>query len=264
MSSIKKSDNIIVKKLNGDTEKYNPKKLRKSLKEAGADKEVINNILKKVEGILYNGIETRKLFRFIHEELDKQRPQAGLKYNLKRAMFDMRVHGGFTFEKFIGRVLEKQGYKIEMNPLLKGAHVTHEIDIFAEKDNEKLMIEVKHHKKPGIIEPIQTALYVYARFLELKDKFTQPMLVTNTKFSNQVIKYSKGVGIKLMGWKYPRDNSLEENIEKYKLYPVTILNLSKTQIRRYLQEGILTLQELKEQKKVSKKTREQINTLLNE
>lgn len=253
---------ILVEKMNGEMEPYNPDKLRKSLKKVGADGEIIDKILRKVEGILHEGIKTKKLFHFVHKELDKTRPAASLKYNLKKAMIDMRIKGGFVFEKFIGRILEEQGYKIKMNPVIKGKHVTHEIDVAANKGDEKLMVEVKHHLNPHEGESIQTALYVYARFLEIEDKFTKPMLVTNTKFSGQVKKYSKGVGIRLMGWKYPYKDSIEDNIAKYKLYPITCLNLSEKETRKYLEKNILTVQELKEQKGISGKIRKKIDAVL--
>jgi len=262
----KKQKRISVEKINGEFEKYNPDKLRSSLKNVGADEATISNILKKTEKILYDGIKTKKLFSFIHNELDKTKPSSGLKYNLRKAIFELRIHGGFVFEKFVGRVLEKKGYDIKMNQIIKGKNVTHEIDVSATKPisgkNEKLMVEVKHHQKKGITESIQTALYVYARFLEVKEFYTRPMLVTNTKFSNQVIKYSKGQGIRLMGWKYPNKDSLEKNIEKYHLYPITILGLSKEQTRKYLNKGIITIKELKEQKSISKKTKEKIEKLI--
>ena len=85
------------------------------------------------------------------------------------------------------------------------------------------MVECKHHLQPWNGCHIQTALYVWARFLEVKKNFTQPMLVTNTTFTEAIIKYARGVGLRLMGWKYPKGDSLEENIERYKLYPVTLL-----------------------------------------
>lgn len=85
------------------------------------------------------------------------------------------------------------------------------------------MVECKHHIQPWNGCHIQTALYVWARFLEVKKNFTQPMLVTNTVFSESIIRYARGIGLRLMGWKYPKGDSLEENIERYKLYPVTLL-----------------------------------------
>ena len=59
---------IYVKKLDGTSQKYDDNKLRRSLEDSGADKETIDKILKKVEKKLYNGIETRKLFKFVFRE----------------------------------------------------------------------------------------------------------------------------------------------------------------------------------------------------
>lgn len=257
-----KQKEILVEKMDGTQEPYDSEKLRKSLKRVGADKKVIDEILEKVNSILHDGIKTKKLFRFVHKELDKTRPAAGLKYNLKRAMIDMRIHGGFVFEKFIGKVLEKQGYKIKMNPIVKGEFITHEIDVAADKEDEKLLVEVKHHMRPWEGVSIQTALYVYARFLETKKTFNRPMLVTNTKFSGQVIRYSKGVGIRLMGWKYPYKNSLEDNIAKYNLYPITCLKLPREQTEEWLKRNVLTLQQLRQQKGISEDIMKKIDAVL--
>lgn len=256
---------IMVVKMDGEKEPYDSKKLSRSLRRSGADNETIDNILEKVEKKkLHDGIKTKELFSFIHKELDKTRPGVSLKYDLKQAMAEMRIHGGYTFEKFVGLLMKKLGYGVKVNPIIKGKHVTHEIDVSAEKGKEKLMVEVKHRVKSGERESIQTALYVYARYLELEDKFTKPMLVTNAKFSNQVKKYAKGVGLELMGWRYPAKNSLEDNIARYKIYPITALSMSEKQKKEYLEEGILTIQQLKEKKKISSKTLRQINAILEE
>ena len=253
---------IFVEKMNGEKEPYDPDKLRKSLGNVGADDETAGRIMQKVGNILYNGIKTKELFRFIHKELRKSEPGPGLRYNLKRAMMELEINGGFVFEKFVGKLLEKQGYSIKMNQIVKGENVTHEIDVSAAKGKESLMVEVKHHDREGIGESIQTALYVYARFLEVRKKYTKPMLVTNTKFSDQSIEYSRGVGIRLMGWKYPYGDSLEENITKYGLYPITLLALPKEEKVRFMERNILTLPELAAQKSISENTKKQIEAVL--
>ncbi|MBU90072.1 hypothetical protein CMO94_00910 [Candidatus Woesearchaeota archaeon] len=146
---------------------------------------------------------------------------------------------------FVSILLKKQGYSIKLNRIIKGEYIRHEIDISAIKGKERIMVECKHHAKPWLGTSIQTALYVYARFLDVKKLFTVPMLVTNTKFSPQVITYSKGIGLELMGWKIPKDNSLECNIEKYKLYPVTMLSsLDKKKISELLRLNIILISEL--------------------
>ena len=177
-------------------------------------------------------------------------------------MIDLRIHGGYTYEKFMAKILEKQGYKVELNKIAKGKFITHEVDITAKKGKETLMVEAKHHNKPWLGESIQTALYVQARFLDLNKKFTKPMLVTNTKFSHQVRKYSKGVGMKLMGWKYPKNDSLEKNIEKYGLYPISVLELNKKLLDSYLKKDIITIDQLIKTN-ISQKLKDRIKLILN-
>ena len=236
---------IYVRKMDGRTELYNPFKLKRSLRKAGAGKETIRLIMSEVEKILHNGIETKELFNFIFRELNEREKESATKYNLKNAIIDLRLEGGYVFEKFMGRVFEKKGYNVKLNQLMKGKLITHEIDVSAFKGSEKLMVECKHHSKPWLGTRVDTALYVYARFLDLKDSFNKAALVTNTKFSSQVIRYGRGVGMKLMGWNYPKGDSLQENIEKFKLYPITILNLPKTEINDYIARNILTVEELR-------------------
>jgi hypothetical protein len=82
-----------------------------------------------------------------------------------------------------------------------------------------------------------------------------PMLVTNTRFSSQVVTYSKGIGLKLMGWKCPKDDSLEYYIEKFKIYPVTMLSiLDRKKIFELLRLNILLISDLSsmDAKKISR------------
>jgi len=62
---------INVKKLDGRIERYNEFKLRRSLSNSGADEETSNKIMAKVDKILYDGIETKKLFKFVFNEFKK-------------------------------------------------------------------------------------------------------------------------------------------------------------------------------------------------
>ena len=234
---------IYVKKLKGTLQKYNPNKLVISLEKSGADKETIDRIMNKVDGILYDGIETKKLFRFVIKELKKNQPYVASKYNLKNSILRLGIEGSH-FERYVSFILKKLGYSTKLNCIVKGKYINHEIDIIATNE-KKVMVECKHHIRPWIGCNIQTALYVYARFLDVKKKFNCPMLVTNTRFSRQVIAYSNGVNMKLMGWKYPNGDSLEYNIEKFKLYPITMLNLiNKKKVNILLSSNILLISEL--------------------
>ncbi len=235
---------VYVKKLDGRTEKYNPSKLRKSLLNSGADKETINKIIAKVNTILHEGIETKELFKFAFKEFKRYKPLASSRYNLKNAILRLDFNGAH-FEKLVAEIFQKKGYSVKLNQLVKGKYIKHEIDISAEIGKENIMVECKHHAKPWLGTDIQTALYVYSRFIDVKKWFTVPMLITNTKFSPQVLTYSKGVGLKLMGWKFPKENSLEYNIEKFKIYPVTMLStLDRRKISDLLRMNILLVDRL--------------------
>ena len=89
------------------------------------------------------------------------------------------------------------------------------------------------------------------------------MLATNTKFSPQVVAYSEGVGIKLMGWRYPKEESLEETIKKYKIYPITMLPLKKWEIKKYLEEGVITFEDLLNEKSLGEELKKEMKKILN-
>lgn len=231
---------VQVQKLDGTMQEFKPGKLRRSLRRAGAGKETIDSILKKVRKILHEGIETKRLYDFVMKELKRQAPITSCKYDIKNALLQLGKEGKF-FERFVGELLECKGYKTSLNRFVKGAHVTHEVDVIAKGNGEVIMVECKHHMKPWILG-IQTALYVYARFLDVKKSFTRPLLVTNTTFSNQAIKYSSGVGLDLLGWSYPRKDSLQKNIEQFKWYPITLFHpIGQARIRRCMDAGIVSV-----------------------
>jgi len=234
---------VFVKKFDGTTEKYNSSKIKRSLANAGADGGTINRVLASVDKILYNGITTKELFRFVFREFKKSQPHDAPKYDLRNAILRLGYEG-YVFEKFIAKLFNAQGYTCKMNRIVQGKFVKHEIDVTAEKGKEILMVEAKYHNKHWIRTGIKDALYVYARFLDVKQEFTKPMLVTNTKFSYQAKDYARGVGMKLMGWKCPEENSLEQNIERYNLYPVTMVGISINQAQRLFANKILLLSEL--------------------
>ncbi len=234
---------VHVVKRDGSRVPYNEKKIVRSLKKIGTKDEVIDAVLSAVKRKLYNGITTTQLFVIVSQELKKNKPELCCKYNLKQALINLGF-AGFLFEKFVAKILKHQGYDVALNRIIKGKNVTHEIDVSANKGNEKIMVECKHHSKPWLGTHIETALAVYARFLDVKHTYNKAMLVTNTKFTNHVINYSKGVGVQVMGWDYPKDNSLKLCVEKLKMYPVTALKLNKNVISACLRNNIITVHDV--------------------
>lgn len=253
---------INILKKNGETEFYDENKVILSMINSGADDDSIKKVLDKLNLILYDGISTNEIFKFVYKELGKISAYSSARYNLKQAIFELNLNnGGYVFEKYIAKILEGEGYKTKLNQFVKGDFVEHEIDVSAFKENEKLMVECKHFSRFELGVSIQTALYVYARFLDLNKKFNKVLLATNTKFSPQVMRYSKGVGLNLIGWKYPGDKSLEKIIESKKIYPITILPLPRSQIKEYLKQDIITFEDLLKTQNVPEKIQILIKSL---
>jgi hypothetical protein len=95
------------------------------------------------------------------------------------------------------------------------------------------MIECKFHHAPSTLSNVKTALYVQARFVDIReagimcssndDMDHKGMLVTNTRFSGQAIQYAECIGLEVLAWKYPKGQSLEQLIDRYRTYPVTVI-----------------------------------------
>jgi len=219
-----------VTKASGETEEFKPGKIRGTCLRAGATPELAERIMREVKRKSYDGIPTKEILHITLKLLKKEMPHVAARYDLKSSIFRLGP-AGFTFEHFISEILKEYGYSTKRNRIIKGASVRHEIDVVASKDNKNYMIECKYHNLPGIYTGLKVALYTYARFLDLRDgwkrgscqKFNQPWLVCNTKFSQDTIKYANHKGLKLIGWRYPVRQGLETLIEKKKLYPITTL-----------------------------------------
>lgn len=219
-----------VVKASGETEKFDAEKIKRTCLKAGVSEELANEIVKEVKKRSYNGISTKEILDITLKLLNKKKPHIAARYDLKGAMFRLGP-AGFVFEHFIGEILKEYGYKTKVHSILRGLCVSHEVDIIATKENRNYMIECKYHNLPGIYTGLREVLYTYARFLDLLEgakqrlcqKFEQPWLVCNTKFSEDNIQYANCKGIRLIGWNYPENNSLEKLIERKKLYPITMI-----------------------------------------
>ena len=208
-------------KASGKKEEFKPKKVLGTLLRAGASKKLANEVLEEVEKKVKEGTTTKEILENTLRLLKNKKPEVGAIYDLKRAIMGLGPTG-FPFEKFFAEVLKNYGYEVQLNRNLKGKFITHEIDIIAKKDFT-YMVENKYHGSVGLYTNSKVALYTYARFLDLKDKFDYPWLVTNTRLSPKAVKYAKGVNMKVTSWQYPKNENLRNLIEKKKLYPITIL-----------------------------------------
>lgn len=241
------STQIKVLKASGELENFSEDKVRNSLARAGADSILVDKIITHIGSELYNGISTHQIYSHIFKLLKKEKSHLSTRYNLKRAICELGPTG-YPFEKFVAGILEFYGYQTQTDQVVKGKCVEHEIDVVAQKANEKIMIECKFHQKSGEKVDIKTALYVYARFLDAKDQegFNQAWLVTNTKVSSDVVDYGACSGLKVISWNYPTDFSLSHLISQSNLHPITVLeDLSKDRKKELLENGVVFVKDLK-------------------
>lgn len=238
---------VNVKKANGQLEPFSDNKVRESIVRAGIRKDLAEEVLESVKSKLYENIPTSEIYGYITEYLGTSAGKA--KYSLKRAIMELGPTG-YPFEDFISEILKREGYQTEVGSILTGRCVKHEVDIIAEKEGKKVMIEAKFHNDVGIRTELHVSLYTKARFEDVKEKygFNEAWLVTNTKVSLDAVAYAQCVGMKVISWSFPENNSLRDLVEKWQLHPVTALTcLSQSQKQVLMESHILLCKTICEQ-----------------
>lgn len=249
MASSRNRKSLLIKKASGETEPFSSEKLDRSLSMTGASSALVHRVIDRVQKKISPGMTTRKLYRMAFQLLQKEARYLAARYSLKRAVMSLGP-SGYPFEKFVGALLEKQGYETQVGVILQGACVTHEVDVVASKGNHRRLVECKYHNHEGIKCDVKVPLYVYARALDLKNNSPDDLihefwLVTNTKFTADAIKYSECVGLNLLSWDYPEGRSLKLMIEKEEVHPITCLTtLKSNQKKKLLKQNVVLCHEI--------------------
>lgn len=236
---------INVIKATGDRQEFSEEKLLDSIKRAGIPSNLQREVITHVKSKLYEDIPTSEVYKHITEFLGKE-PHLKSKYSLKQAIMDLGPTG-YPFEDYVSEILKAKGYITEVRSILTGKCVNHEIDVIAQKNSEKLMVEAKFHNAPGIHTDVHVSLYTKARFDDLKDKykFDRPWIFTNTKITSDALSYALCANMGVVSWSYPQNESLRDLIEKYKLYPITIISsLSQSQKQTLLENHIILVRDI--------------------
>ncbi len=247
-----------VLKSSGEKAKFSIDKLRSSLKHSGADDKVVQQIVDTVRDELYQGISTNEIYNRAFALLNKKQSVFASKYKLKKAIYELGPTG-FPFEKFVASILDYSGYKTEVGKIMSGICVTHEIDVFAEKNGNVSIIECKFHGEEGRNCNVKVPLYIHSRYEDVKQqweknkdrskKMDRGGVVTNTRFTQDAIIYGNCVGLNLLSWDYPKDNGLKDRIDRLGLYPITVLHLLTNREKQFLlsRDVVLCRQLIKDQ-----------------
>ncbi len=218
---------VTIVKSDGSRETFNPKKLLSSLSKAGAIPDRAQEIVKEIEANLHEGMSTGEIYSRAFAKLHEHRPSAAARYSLKRAVLSFGP-SGFPFEAYLAEIYRAEGYETITDQMVPGACVEHEVDIVMTKGGKTTYVEAKFHNNLGYKTDLQVALYVKARLDDIAARAQNPkpmdgILVTNTKFTSQVIEYASCAGVELLGWDYPAKGNLHDCIDSAQVYPITAL-----------------------------------------
>ena len=248
-------EEIIITKANGEQEVFDAEKLRGSLLKAGTAENIADSIIQHIENELTDGMSTREIYKHAFSLLDEHDRPVAANYSLRRAVMDLGP-SGFPFEKLIAAIFNENKYETETGRHLQGKCIDHEVDVIAYDENNLHIIEAKFHNQVGVKTDSKVALYVKARFDDLREvdisvggknrKMTEGWLITNTKFTKSAVDYGKCQNIKLVGWNYPSVGSLHDMIRKSGLHPLTSLtSISKAEEKILLERDIVLLRHIK-------------------
>lgn len=235
-------ESIDIIKSSGQKMKFSLDKLRNSLKHSGANHELVEEIVSKVYDELFEGITSNEIYNRAYSLLKKNKSVFASKYKLKKAIYELGPTG-FPFERFIAAILQFSGYEVDVDIILNGACVTHEIDVIAEKNGSATLIECKFHNEEGRNCNVKIPLYIHSRYNDVKaywitNKNNKPLnkgwVVTNTRFTEDALTYGKCADLYLLSWDFPKDDGLKDRIDRLGLYPITVSSLLSKREKQFL------------------------------
>lgn len=245
---------ISIVKASGTKEPFDEEKVIRSLTLSGLSKDIASQTLDYLKSNLKEDMNTDSIFGKVSSYLQQNAPLENyLNYGLKRAVMDMGP-SGYPFEVLVSDLLKKEDYETEVGVVTLGKCVSHEIDVIAQKGDNKYFIECKYHNSPGYKTDIQVALYTNARFqdVDMAQKQSNPeqknfgWLITNTKVTSEVIDYARCVDLLVTTWNYPEGNNLQDRIITSGLHPVTLLyQIQRSKVSELLHRDIVTCARLK-------------------
>lgn len=244
---------IEVVKHSGGRAFFSVEKLKNSLRRSGAEEEVIGKIAELVLNELYDGISTKEIYNRAFSLLKRQQGVLASRYKLKKAIYELGPTG-FPFEKFVGSLLFYSGYQVQVGQILQGKCVTHEVDVVAKKNDRHIVGECKFHSEEGRKCNVKVPLYIHSRYRDIlnfhghstgKISPNEGWVITNTRFSEDALRYGECVGLYLLSWDHPKGDALKDRIDRLGLYPITVSTLlSRREIQFLISRDIVLCRQL--------------------
>ena len=245
---------VYVVKLDGTREAFDKVKLKESLTHAGGNADLIEKIVSHITEDMEDDMTTTEIYSHAFELLRQHSVPVATRYSLRRALAQLGPDG-FPFEKFVAEIFKAWGYETLTDQILLGACVSHEVDVVAWNPEKLIILEAKFHNEYFLKSDVKVALYVKARFDDIKETLfdyggtkrhvDECWIMTNTKFTEQAIKYGTCNGLHMIGWNYPETGNLHDIIEGLHLHPFTALaTLSSNEKKALLSLGIVLCKDI--------------------
>ena len=230
---------MFVTKFDGRKERFDRNKIVSTCMNAGAKRSEAAAISERIER-RGGELSTEDIHSMVVSELESSK---AMLFRLREAIAHLDSQ---SFEIYIKRILESNGYKCEWNRIFDGKCIDHQVDIVAEKSGKRFIVECKHHRNHHRYLGLGVALQVQARLEDILDKGEayEAWLVTNTKFSEHAKVYSDKKGITTTGWRYKEDLALDMLIHGSKMYPVTLLDATADVRRKLLSNNLVTINDI--------------------
>lgn len=241
-----------VRKADGSLQDFEKEKVIRTCLRMGATREEAEWVAGEVEKKVYENIPTREILQLIFKYLGELKPKLKHQRDLREAISLLKPKP--DFELFIGKILEEYGYKIERNLIIPGRCVEHEVDVVAKRDEETLLVEIKHHYNHHTYTGLRVFLEAWAAYEDIREgfekgnhnfNFTKLLVISNTKLSAHGKRFCECKGISYIGWRYPEERGLERLIETKKLYPISIMrNLEEKERDKLVNAGIVLIKQI--------------------
>lgn len=239
----------VIVKADGSVEPFDTERLVASLRRSGAGEQGARRVAERIERSIAPGATSTQVYRRAFALLRREERPTAARYALRRALFEFGP-SGHPFEDFVSHLFGAEGWSIETRKVIQGHCVAHEVDLYAThpERGEYLAAELKYHNDPGYKTDLKVALYVKARFDDIfacdpevrACPIDRGLLVTNTKFTSEAIRYALCAGVELLGWHYPEHDNLFTRMCSARVYPVTALTtLAGAEKRLLVSAGIV-------------------------
>lgn len=246
----------LIRKASGELQPFNPAKLENSLRRAGAEETLIQEIVENIQAFITEGITTRKIYARAFILLRRKKRSLAARYSLKKAIMELGPTG-HPFEHFVGQVFKYEGFDVLVGQEVQGQCVMHEVDVVATGNGTQRLVECKYYNSQDKFANVQVPLYIRSRvddiikrrktMAEYQHLNFEGWIVTNTRFTSDALTFGTCSGLNLLSWGFPGNNSLKDLVEKHYIFPVTTLTeLTKAEKQELLNKGIVLCRQLLE------------------